>query len=292
MSSQYGAMLREGLAAEFPSAKRAVDRLVVALRSPQVGREAPLWAAISAFGADWAVGAIGQVLAMGLRVAGLHDPAIWLSGGFAILGYALAVAVALRAGGRRGLIWYLVILAVGIGVQIAISVPGFATFCERSGECSLLRFVVPYLYVAAGLAVGALASRMLRTGPAHPNAFLSGAGAFLLLAALANVAFFFGVPQDPVALSAMAFVLNGAAAFGAGVVLRARSARPAPLVLLAGAIAVGWFASSAPFIVYLLRDGGSQLAATYLTGYVEAVALGAGWLTTALVQRARMTAAA
>jgi hypothetical protein len=152
---------------------------------------------------------------------------------------------------------------------------------------------VPYVYVAAGLAVGALASRMVRTGPAHPNAFLSGAGSFLLLAALANVAFFFGVPQDPVALSAMTFVLNGAAAFGAGIVLRVRSARPAPLVLLAGAIAVGWFASSAPFIVYLLRDGpGSQLAATYLAGYVEAVALGTGWLTAALLQRARMTAAA
>src|SRR5437868_5779892 len=107
-------MLREGLAAEFPTAKRAIARLVDAMRAVGVSREEPVWAAISAFGAAWIIGAIGQPIATVLRIAGLRDPAAWFGGGVAILGYALAIAVATRAGGRRGLLWYAVILGFRI----------------------------------------------------------------------------------------------------------------------------------------------------------------------------------
>jgi hypothetical protein len=286
-------MLREGLAAEFPSAKRAIDRFGASIRSPQVSREAPLWAAISAFGAAWAVGAIGQVLASGLRLAGLRDPASWLSGGFAILAYAIAIAVALRAGGRRGLAWYLAILAVQTGVHVATSLPGFLTFCERSGECSTLRFVVPYLYLAAGLLGGVVVVRAVRSGPTGTNAFLSGAGTLALAASVTSLAFFFVRPQDPVAVSAMTFVLNGAAAIVVGVVLRLRSPGAAPAALLAGAILLMWLALFGPFIVSELRDGtGGQVVAFYLSSPVEVIALGAGWLAIAARQRARTTAAA
>jgi hypothetical protein len=293
MSSQYGAMLREGLATEFPFAKRAVERLVVAVRSPEVSREAPVWAAVSAFGAGWAVGAVGQVLATGLRVAGLRDPSSWFSGGFAILGYAVAIAVALRAGGRRGLVWYLALLAIQTGLQIALSVPGFLTFCERSGECSPLRFVVPYVYLATGLLVAVAVVRAVRSAPAGPNAFLSGAGVLALSTTVTGLAFFFVHPQDPVAASAMSFVLSGGTALAAGIVLRLRSPEPAPAALLAGAILLTWLAFAGPFIASVLRDGtGGQVAAFYLSGPVDVLTLAAGWLATAARQRDRTTAAA
>jgi hypothetical protein len=286
-------MLREGLAAEFPSAKRAIDRIVASVRSAEVSREAPAWSAVSAVGAASAVGVVGQVVATGLRIAGLHDTASWLSGASSILGYALAIAVALRAGGRHGLVWYLAIIAVQTGVHITTSLPGFLTFCERSGECSPLRFVVPYLYLAAGLLVGVVIVRAVRSGPTGTNAFLSGAGALALATSVTSLAFFFVRPQDPVAVSAMTFVLNGAAAIVAGVVLRLRSPGAAPAALLAGAILLVWLALVGPFIVSVLRDGtGGQVAAFYLSSPVEVIALGAGWLAIAARQRARTTAAA
>jgi hypothetical protein len=287
-------MLREGLASEFPFAKRAIDRLASSVRSAQVSREAPLWAAISAFGASWAVGAIGQVFATGVRVVGLRDPASWLSGGLAILGYAFAIAVALRAGGRRALTWYFGLLAVQTATQIALALPGFLTFCERSGtDCSPLRLVAPYAYLAAGIVVSPAAVRVIRSGPTGTNVFLNGAGAFALLAGLGGLAFFFGRPQDAVSISAMSFGVSGGAAFLAGVVLRLRSPRPAPAGLLAGAIALTWLALSGPFIVSTLRNGaGPQPAAVYGLGLVEAFALLLGWFMTDLAQRARTTAAA
>jgi hypothetical protein len=286
-------MLREGLAAEFPSAKRALDRIVASARSTEVSRESPVWAAVSAFGASWAVGAIGQPLATGFRIAGQRDPAAWLAGGFAILGYAFATAVALRAGGRRGVISYLAILAVQTAVHIATSLPGFLTFCERSGECSTLRLVVPYVYLAAGLLVAIVAVRMVRSGPAGANVFLNGAGVLALATTVTGLAFFIVRPQDPVGVSAMSFILSGGAALAAGIVLRLRSPEAAPAALLAGAMLLVWVAFAGPFIVSVLRDGtGGQVAAFYLSGPVDVLALGAGWLTTAARQRARTTAAA
>jgi hypothetical protein len=286
-------MLREGLAAEFPSAKRALDRIVASARSAEVSREAPVWAAVSAFGAAWAARAIGQALATGLRVAGLRDPAAWLSGGFAIFAYALAIAVALRAGGRRGLVSYLAILAVQTAAYIATSLPGFLTFCERSGECSPLRLVVPYVYLGAGLLVAVPVVRMVRSGPAGANVFLNGAGVLALATAVTGLAFFIVRPQDPVAVSAVTFVLSGAAAVVVGVVLRLRSPKPAPAVLLAAAILLLWLVLYGPFIVSLLRDGtGGQVVAFYLSSPVEVAALWVGWLAVAARQRARTTAAA
>jgi hypothetical membrane protein len=108
-----------------------------------------------------------------------------------------------------------------------------------------------------------------------------------------SLAFFFVRPQDPVAVSAMTFVLNGAAAIVVGVVLRLRSPGAAPAALLAGAILLMWLALFGPFIVSELRDGtGGQVVAFYLSSPVEVIALGVGWLAFAARQRARTTAAA
>jgi hypothetical protein len=287
-------MLREGLAAEFPSAKRWLDQLIAFARFAHVPREAAVWAAISGFGASWAVGTIGQGLATAVRLAGWRDPASWLSGAVMILGYALAIAVAARAGGRRGLLSYFAILALQIAVQLAASLPGFLTFCERSGsDCSPFRLATRYVYLAGGLLVSMAVVRVIRSGASRPNVFLNGAGLFTLLVSPTGIAYYVVQPQDVVIASAMDFALNGGAALLAGIVLRLRSRRLAPAALLAGAMVVGWLAFAGPFVFSALKDGvGSQPASLYVSGLVQALALAVGWFVTDTRQRARTTAAA
>lgn len=287
-------MLREGLAAEFPSAKRTIDELIAAARSAHVSRESALWAAISGFGAGWAVGTIGQVLATAARLAGWRDPASWVSGGFTILGYAFAIAIALRAGGRRGLSWYFVILAVQLGLQLASGLPGYLLFCERSGsDCSPLLLISRYVYLVAGIAVSAAIIRTIRSGAARPNVFLNGAGLFTLLVSPTGLVYYVVRPQDVVVVSAMDFTLNGGAALVAGIVLRLRSRRVAPVALLVGGMVLGWAVFAGPFVFSALRDGAAtQPASLYISGLIQAVALLLGWLISAAAQRARTTAAA
>jgi hypothetical protein len=287
--------MREGLAAEFPFAKRAIDELVVAARSLHVSREAPLWAAVSGFGASWVVGAAGGFVVVALRVAGLRDLAAWLAGGLAIIGYALAVAVAARAGGRAGLVWYLIILALRTGLVIATTLPGILTFCERNGgACSSLplQYATPYLYLAVGSILGVGAVRLIRSGPADPNAFFNGAGAFSLLVVVVGLVFFLVQPQDVVGASAITFVLNGGAAFGAGIVLRVRAARLAPMEFVTVLLVVMWLATAGPFLLALPQVGLSQPAALYLSGLTNVLALSVGWFMAERRQRARTTAAA
>src|SRR5438105_789456 len=175
-------MLREGLAAEFPSAKRGLDQVITAIRSAHVSREAAFWAAISGLGASWIVSTIGQALATAVRLAGLRDPAAWLSGAVSILAYSIAIAVAVRAGGRRGLLAYFIIVAFQIALQLAAGLPGFLTFCERSGsDCSPLRLASRYVYLAGGLIFSIAVVRLIRSGVAGPNVLLNGAGLFTLL---------------------------------------------------------------------------------------------------------------
>jgi hypothetical protein len=286
-------MLREGLAAEFPSATRAIGKLI-RTRSARVSRESALWAAVSGFGASWAVGTIGQALATAVRLAGWRDPASWLSGAVTILGYALAVAIALRAGGRRGLLWYFVILAMQAALQLASGLPGYLLFCERSGsDCSPSRLAARYVYLAAGIVVSAAVIRVIRSGAARPNVFLNGAGLFTLLVSPTGLVYYLVRPQDVVVVSAMDLTLNGGAALLTGIALRVRSRHFAPAAWLVGALVLGWVAFAGPFIVTALKDGaGSQPASLYVSGFVQAVALSVGWLAALAIQRARTTAAA
>jgi hypothetical protein len=294
MRSEYVAMLREGLAAEFPFAKRAIDELVGAARSLHVSREAPLWAAVSGFGASWAIGAAGGIVVVALRIAGLRDPAAWLSGGVVIIGYALAVAVATRAGGRRGLAWYFVVLAVRTGLQIATTLPGYLTFCERSLglSCSLTQYAMPYVYLAVGLILGTGAVRLVRSGSPGSNAALNAGGAFSLLAGVVGLVFFFVQPQDLVAASAITFALGGGAAFITGIVLRFRSPRLGPAAFVTVLFVVTWIATAGPFVVAASQGGLTQPASLYLSNLINALALGVGWFAVDKRQRARTTAAA
>ena len=304
-------MLREGLAAEFPFAKRAIDELVMAARSLHVSREAPLWAAVSGFGASWAVGGAGVVVVVALRVAGLYDPATWLSGSLAVIGYALAVAVATRAGGRVGLAWYLAILAVRTGLQIATTLPGYLTFCERSLglSCSPLQYATPYVYLAVGLLLGAGAILVVRSGPAGPNPFFNGAGTFSLLVGVLGsvlVSVFVDLASGRTRTQTLSlslslslfslssrssFALTGGAAFAAGIVLRVRSARLATAAFMTALLLLTWLAAAGPFLISVPQVGLSQPAALYLSGLTNALALGVGWFATDTRQRGRATAA-
>ncbi|HLZ47726.1 MAG TPA: hypothetical protein VKR80_03650, partial [Candidatus Limnocylindria bacterium] len=98
-------MLREGLAAEFPSAARALASMP---RRPIVSREDPRWAAVSAFGMAWLCAVAGNAVATVTRTAGFLSAAPWVTAAFLVAGAALGIAVAVRAGGRHGLLWYAV----------------------------------------------------------------------------------------------------------------------------------------------------------------------------------------
>src|SRR5258708_36271501 len=91
-------MLREGLAAEFPFAKR----VLLSIHRPGIAREDPRWAAVSGFGASWLVGTVGQAVAALIPVAGFRDPASWAGGAVTAVRGALGGAVGLRCRGRRG----------------------------------------------------------------------------------------------------------------------------------------------------------------------------------------------
>ena len=200
----------------------------------------------------------------------------------------------MRAGGRRGFTWYLAILVVRLGFQAAMTLSGMGEFCARSVELcpTALRFAFPYLYVAAGLAAGALVIRVLRAGPEGRNVILNGAGAYAMFGTPVSLAFFLVRPQDFVSASAMDFALNGVAALIAGVVLRLRSPRLTPAALLAGAMVLIWLVSVGPFLLSLGQSGASQPASLYISGLTQALLLGIGWSVTDRAQRARTTAAA
>lgn len=207
------------------------------------------------------------------------------------LGYAIAIAVAVRAGGRRGLLWYAVLLGLRILIQLGTALPGFLTFCDRGGDCSLARLAMPYAYLAAGIAISPILIVALRSGRPGPNALLNGAGALSLLTAMTGIVFVAVQPQDPVGASALSFLVNGTAAFGAGIVLRLRTGRVRPALLLAAALLLLWLALAGPFILSALA-GPPQPAALYLFGPTDALALAIGWLVAGAAQRARTTAAA
>src|SRR5258708_16649173 len=95
-------MLREGLAAEFPFAKR----VLLSIHRPGIAREDPRWAAVSGFGASWLVGTVGQAVATLIRVAGFRDPASWTGGALPLIGRAPWVSLSFPARGRRVILLY------------------------------------------------------------------------------------------------------------------------------------------------------------------------------------------
>src|SRR6266545_4065172 len=170
-------MLREGLAAEFPLAARALGSIP---RRLVVSREDPRWAALSAFGTAWLLASGGSVLATIPRVLGFRDLASWLMGAFLIGGAALGIAVAVRAGGRRGLLWYAIGLAANALFVLIVELPFYVGTCAQLGgaqDCSPLRLLLPQVFTLAGAALSLGAVWLVARGAAGTNPILSAGGA-------------------------------------------------------------------------------------------------------------------
>ena len=276
-------MLREGLAAEFPWAMRALTSIP---RRIVVSREDARWAAVSAFGAAWLCNAAGNALATLPRAAGFRDPASWLSGAFAIAGAALAVAVAIRAGGRRGLLWYAILLTANALVLLVAALPFYVQSCTQVGgqDCSPLRLLLPHLFTLAGALVSVIAVRMVAGGPTGTNPILSAAGAIVLaqtpLFIVYRLASF--PATDPLSSLEVGLGLSGATMLAAGAILRRRARSRGPLIAFAVILAVLWLGAQWPFMsdivrgVYVVQSP----VALYdvLLGPVEIAALFLGWV--------------
>lgn len=283
MSSQYVAMLREGVAAELPWVTRA---LATVPHRIVVSREDPRWAAVSGFGASWLLNAAGNALATVPRATGFRDPASWLTGAFAIAGAALGIAVAVRAGGRRGLLWYAVLLVANAVVVLVVELPFYIQTCAQGAgqNCSPLRLLMPYVFTLAGLVVSAAAVWLVRSGAAGTNPILSGGGAIALAETLVFVIYrLMYVPAtDPVTVVAVGLGLTGATMLAAGAVIRRRSTGWRALIAFASIVAVLWLGSQWPSMWDIVRgafDRRNAVVLYYLlNGPVEIAALFLGWM--------------
>lgn len=271
-------MLREGLAAEIPFAARAIASMP---RRLVVSREDPRWAAVSAFGAAWLFAAAGNAIATLPRAAGFRDPASWLTGAFSIAGAAFAVAVAIRAGGRRGLLWYAIGLVANALLVLATQLPYYIDTCAHFGaqDCSPLRLVLPHVFTLTGLAVSVAAIWFVAGGPVGANPVLSAAGAIVLSQTLLFVGYRFAPVQtaDPLASLAVGLGLAGAPMLAAGAVLRRRATGRRALIAFAVVVFVLWLGTQWPFMRDIVRGAyevRSPVALySVLVGPVELVAL-------------------
>lgn len=276
-------MLREGLAAEFPFAARALASLP---RRFTVSREDPRWAAVSALGVAWLFAAAGTALSTLPRVAGLRDAASWLAGAISIAGAALAVAVAIRAGGRRGLLWYAVALAANALLLLVIELPYYIDTCVRipGQDCSPVRLVLPHVFTLAGLLVSVVAVRFVATGPVGANPVLSAGGAVVLSQTILFVIYRIASPQssDPVASLAIGLGLSAGTLLAAGAVLRRRAATRRSLIVFAVLVVLLWLGAQWPFMWDIVRGAYEVKSPVALysvvVGPVELAALLLGWM--------------
>lgn len=276
-------MLREGLAAEFPFAARALASLP---RRFTVSREDPRWAAVSALGVAWLFAAAGTALSTLPRVAGLRDAASWLAGAISIAGAALAVAVAIRAGGRRGLLWYAVALAANALLLLVIELPYYIDTCVRipGQDCSPVRLVLPHVFTLAGLLVSVVAVRFVATGPVGANPVLSAGGAVVLSQTILFVIYRIASPQssDPVASLAIGLGLSAGTMLAAGAVLRRRAATRRSLIVFAVLVVLLWLGAQWPFMWDIVRGAYEVKSPVALysvvVGPVELAALLLGWM--------------
>lgn len=276
-------MLREGLAAEFPSAARALASMP---RRFVVSREDPRWAAVSAFGVAWLFAAAGNAIATLPRAVGFRDPASWLGGAFSIAGAAFAVAVAIRAGGRRGLLWYAVGLAANALLVLTTELPYYIDTCARlaAQDCSPLRLVLPHVFTLAGLVVSVAAIRFVASGSVGANPVLSAGGAIVLSQTLLFVAYRLASLQTagPLASLAVGLGLSGATMLAAGAVLRRRANARRPLIAFAVVVFALWLGTQWPFMWDIVRGAyevrGPVALYSVFAGPVELMALYLGWM--------------
>ena len=282
--SQYVAMLREGLAAEFPFAARALASIP---RRFVVSREDPRWAAVSAFGVAWLVAAAGNAVATLSRVAGFRETATWVTAGFLIAGAALGIAVAIRAGGRRGVLWYAVGLAANAVFVLVAELPFYVQTCARLGgaqDCSPLRLVLPQIYILAGVPMSIAAARVVISGPTGTNPILAAAGAVVLSqTALFGLWRLTATPTgDPIVNLGISLGFVASGMLAAGAIIRRRATGSRPLITFAIIATILWLSGQWPFIWGIVNGAyvvnGVLVLYPIVIGPVELAALFLGWM--------------
>jgi len=178
--------MREGLAREFPEAVRAAAWSRARLG---VSSEPIVWATVSAIGASFLIGAVAQ------SVVGLANQAFdslrspmpfTLFPLVTIVGTAAGAAVGLAARGPIALALYLAYLVLGL----ALGLPGFVTFCERSGgvfpsldapdRCSPIGYLSSLWPQLVGIGLGIASARTIRARGDGINAVLRIAGGYAI----------------------------------------------------------------------------------------------------------------
>jgi len=258
--------MREGLAREFPEAVRAFAW--TRARLPALfSREPVLRATVSAIGAGFLVSAVTRSL-VGLGVDALQAFGItatptlgWIQ---TTLGTAVAVAVALRAGGASSLALYLAYIAL----DVALHVPGVITFCERSGFQSLTTpdMCTPFGFLAGqwalwtGLGVGLLLSGTVSAQSPGTNRTLRVAGAYAVASAIviqawaATVAQGAGDAASALNSSLAISVLTVAAGVVAGVVAGLSEHRVRTASIVAAILLLAWLTIQLRYLLTIMRE--------------------------------------
>ena len=262
-------MLREGLAEEFPFAARALGSIP---RRFVVSREDPRWAAVSAFGVAWLVAAAGNAVATPARAAGFRETALWIAAGFLIAGAALGIAVAIRAGGRRGVLWYAVGLAANAVFVLVAELPFY------------VRLVLPQIYILAGVPLSIAAARVVISGPTGTNPILAAGGAVVL-----SQTVLFGLWRltatptgDPIANLGISLGFVASGMLAAGAIIRRRAAGSRRLITFAIIATTLWLSGQWPLVWGILNGAyvvsGVLVLYPILIGPVEIAALFLGWM--------------
>jgi hypothetical protein len=254
--------MREDLVREFPEAVRAIawTRARLPARTSMFRHEPTPWATVSGIGAGFLVSAIvgslvGLVFVL-LGAFGITTPLTlgWLS---ALLGTAVAVAVALRAGGTLSLALYLAYL----GIDIALKIPSLITFCERSGFDNLLAFesCTPWGFFTShwhqwtGIGVGLLMSRNIVARDEGANPTLRVAGTYAIAWSIVLNAWSMTMaradPAGALNASLMFSVLAVAAAVTAGVVAARSVHRVRTATIVAVILVLPWLTVQLPFLL-------------------------------------------
>lgn len=275
-------MLREGLAAEFPFARR----MLLSIRRARIAREHPRWAGVSGFGAAWLVVTGGQAIATLIRVAGFRDPAAWVAGALTVLGVSFGVAVALRAGGRGGLYWYGAGLLAVAGLTLGAQLPAYLDICSRQLglECSPVQLVLPHLRTLGGLLLGPVAVRFVTGGASGRNPVLNAAGAFALAGPVVVTLWRLTsyAPTGPTSALVVPLVFVVVGMLAAGVVMRMRTASARAAIVFGGFMLAVWVAQQGPFVWDIARGAFVVTSPvsfySVLVGPVELAAFTIGWI--------------
>lgn len=295
--------MRDGLARELPEAARAAawTRGRVGGSRPALWTEPVLWATISGIGAGFLVSFVAQAF-VGLTneaLEALRTPQPFtLFPLVMIAGTAAASAVALRVGGIAALALYLAYIAL----DAALRVPGWMTFCERSGgagfpvlagpnQCTPVGYFVSFWPQVIGIGIGIFVARAIAAPGDGINSLLRVAGGYAVAQLVVVQVWAAVLPQTASPLTSGLTLAAGmaTAAAAAGVIAAQlpRGIRGAAIV--AGISLLPWVTTQIP---NSLRSFGTTVPVEFvgpmvITIFVQPIAAALLVMSAAITSRAR-----